>query len=178
MLSHVIIGKPDFESQVCWIDTNNHLSGQIAAEHLCSCGFKRIAFVGGEPNDEISMQRLKGFNAVMEEKGLPIPPDFIKYGDSTKASGFLLTNELLDGGNCPQAIICENNNIALGVVNSINEHAMDEGAIKNGEASFMAYTFFGTICSAAVYELINKDKKEVADVIDNLTNYILKGIEA
>jgi len=63
-------------------------------------------------------------------------------------------------------------------IQSYLQHAMDEGAIKNGEASFMAYTFFGTICSAAVYELINKDKKEVADVIDNLTNYILKGIEA
>lgn len=58
------------------------------------------------------------------------------------------------------------------------ENAIAEGAIKNGEASFMAYTFFGTLCSAAVYELINKDKKEVAEVVDNLTNYILKGIEA
>lgn len=121
---HVIIGKPDFESQVCWIDTNNHLSGQIAAEHLCDCGFKRIAFVGGEPNGEISMKRLKGFTTVMKEKSLAVPPGFIKYGDSTKMSGFILTNELLDGPNCPEAIICENNNIALGVVKSINEHGL------------------------------------------------------
>jgi len=119
---HVVIGKPNFESQVCWIDTNNHLSGQIAAEHLCDRGYKKIAFVGGELSDEISAQRLKGFITVAEERNLPIAPDFIKYGDSTKISGFLLTSELLEGQDRPEAIICENSNIALGVVKSINAH--------------------------------------------------------
>ena len=42
----------------------------------------------------------------------------------------------------------------------------------------MAYTFFGTLCSAAVYELINKDNTDVENVIENLMQYILTGIQA
>ena len=55
--------------------------------------------------------------------------------------------------------------------------AMEQGIIKKSETSFMAYTFFGTLCSAAVYELINKDNTDVEDVIDNLMKYILTGIQ-
>ncbi|MDF2632053.1 MAG: alanine racemase [Caproiciproducens sp.] len=119
---HVIIGKPAFESQACWIDINNHLSGQIAAEHLLDCGYKRIAFIGGKPEDGISAQRLKGFIKVMEDKGVAVPANFIKDGDSTKLDGFLLANELLEGMCPPEAIICESDSIALGVVKSIGAH--------------------------------------------------------
>ncbi|WP_027626468.1 TetR/AcrR family transcriptional regulator [Clostridium lundense] len=58
------------------------------------------------------------------------------------------------------------------------EEAMNDGFIKIGEKSFMAYTIFGTLCSAAVYELINEDKNNIDEVVDNLMNYILRGIEA
>lgn len=57
------------------------------------------------------------------------------------------------------------------------EEAMMDGFIKNGEKSFMAYTIFGMLCSAAVYELI-EDKDNIDEVVDNLMNYILRGIEA
>ena len=58
--------------------------------------------------------------------------------------------------------------------------AMSEGTVKKGNTSFMAYTFFGTLCSAAVYELINNEdnyKNNIDEVIDSLIQYILKGIE-
>lgn len=58
------------------------------------------------------------------------------------------------------------------------EEAMKDGFIKNGDKSFMAYTIFGMLCSAAVYELINEDKNNIDEVVDNLMNYILRGIEA
>ncbi|MDP4145939.1 MAG: TetR/AcrR family transcriptional regulator [Bacillota bacterium] len=54
--------------------------------------------------------------------------------------------------------------------------AMNAGVIKKGETSFMAYTFFGTLCSAAVYELMNEEKKDIESIIDNLMRYILNGI--
>lgn len=54
--------------------------------------------------------------------------------------------------------------------------AVKQGKIKRGETSFMAYSFFGNLCSAAVYELIN-NTTDVNEVIDNLMDNILKGIE-
>lgn len=58
------------------------------------------------------------------------------------------------------------------------KQAMDAGVIKKGEPYFMAYIFFGLLCSAAVYELINKDKSNIDEVSESLMMYILHGIEA
>ena len=67
-----------------------------------------------------------------------------------------------------------------GYINYIEKYlrqSIDEGSIKNGEVSFMAYTIFGTICSATVYELINEDDRDIHEVNDNLVGYILSGIK-
>ncbi len=57
------------------------------------------------------------------------------------------------------------------------EQSMVKGSIKKCDSSFLAYTLFGTICSVAVYELMNEDKKDLDDMIENLMNYILNGIK-
>lgn len=60
------------------------------------------------------------------------------------------------------------------------KEAIDDGLIKNGDPYFMAYTFFGALCSAAVYELINKDKNknDIEDISESLMQNILHGIQA
>jgi AcrR family transcriptional regulator len=66
-------------------------------------------------------------------------------------------------------------------INIIEKHlkdAMEQGVIKKSETSLMAYTFLGTLCSAAVYELINKENTDVENIIENLMQYILTGIKA
>ncbi|MBV4420250.1 TetR/AcrR family transcriptional regulator [Clostridium tyrobutyricum] len=64
------------------------------------------------------------------------------------------------------------------------EDSIDEGSIKKDNTYYMAYALFGSICSAAVYELINqdnenvnKDKKNYNHMIDNIIEYILSGIQ-
>lgn len=52
--------------------------------------------------------------------------------------------------------------------------AMKKGIIKKGNTSLMAYTFFGVLCSTIVYEIINEDIVNIDEIIDNLTNYLLK----
>lgn len=54
--------------------------------------------------------------------------------------------------------------------------AYDGGFIKNGNPSFLAYSLFGTLCSASVYELLNKDELDIEEVIENLMQYILYGM--
>lgn len=119
---HIIVGKPDFDSPVCWIDTNHLLSGQIAAEHLCKCGFGRIAFIGGAEGEKIFTQRLNGFLSVMAEKGFPVPEEYIKYGDTSSRSGFELMNELLKCPARPGAVICEDDIVAFGAMKCIHQH--------------------------------------------------------
>ncbi|MDT8718592.1 TetR/AcrR family transcriptional regulator [Clostridium sp. 19966] len=56
------------------------------------------------------------------------------------------------------------------------KEAIAEKAIRGGNAALMAYSLFGTICAAAIYELIN-NSMEIDAVVDNLMDYILKGVD-
>lgn len=56
--------------------------------------------------------------------------------------------------------------------------AMETGQIKKADPSFIAYTFFGTLCSTAVYQLLHEDKKTLQELIETLTDYSLKGMQA
>lgn len=65
----------------------------------------------------------------------------------------------------------------LKTIEKFLQEGMDNGVLKNSDSNFMAYTFFGTLFSAAIYELINAENTDIDMVIDNLMNFIFKGIE-
>ncbi|OBR93515.1 MULTISPECIES: TetR/AcrR family transcriptional regulator [Clostridium] len=62
-------------------------------------------------------------------------------------------------------------------IQSYLDDAMEKGYIKTCNSSFLAYDLFGTICSVAVYELINEKNKDLNEMIDNLMYRILNGIK-
>lgn len=119
---HIIIGHPGFESRLCWVDTNHALAGQYAAAHMLNCGYTDVSFIGGRKTDYISMQRQKGFLSGMLDAGYHIPLARIGFTNSGKEEGYLFTQSLLQSQQKrPQAIICENNTLALGVIKAIHE---------------------------------------------------------
>lgn len=118
---HILVGQPGSGSRLCWIDTNNGLAGQFAAQHMLECGYTQVAFIGSRKSDHISMQRLNGFLGGMYDYGYRVSDDYICYTDSSIEESFLATRKLLDMNQPPRAIICENNTIALGTVRAIEE---------------------------------------------------------
>lgn len=52
--------------------------------------------------------------------------------------------------------------------------AIEEGSIRKGKTSLMAYNFFGTLCSAAAYELINEERAGTDEIIEYIFNGISK----
>lgn len=66
--------------------------------------------------------------------------------------------------------------VYIGSIEKFLKEAMDAGVLKKGETKFMAYTLFGSICSGAIYDLINDDLKSIDNLMDNITSYILDGI--
>ena len=116
---------------MCWIDTNNGLAGQFAAQHMLECGYEKVAFIGERKTDHISTQRLNGFLGGMYDYGYRIPDEYIRYTDSTREDACRQTHQLFSLPVPPRAIICENNMLALGVVKALRErqlHIPDEAA--------------------------------------------------
>ena len=121
---HIVLGMPNFESQVCWIDNNNIFSGTIAASYLLSQGYRKIAFIGGQYYDLGSSLRLQGVKQEIMNAGFQLDEQYIWLGDSTREDGFRMTVKLLDQKLLPDAIICANNYIAMGCVDALREKEM------------------------------------------------------
>ena len=142
-IPHIIIGHPEYESRLCWVDTNHALAGEYAAAHVTDCGYSDVVFVGGKRSDAISNQRLRGFKKGMNNHHLPVRSKQIIYTNATRQSAYENVTALLSE-HVPHAIICENNLLAIGVVNAINAaslHIPDD----IGVLTFDRYPYSGII---------------------------------
>lgn len=118
---HIIIGHPGFDCRLCWVDTNHALAGEYAAAHMADCGYSDVAFIGGRKTDYISSQRQKGFTSGMLNHGKHILAERLCYTDSSREESYHAALSLLNSQNPPQAIVCENNLVALGAIKAIQE---------------------------------------------------------
>lgn len=143
---HIIIGHPDFESRLCWIDTDHALAGEYAASHMLSCGYTDVLFIAGKKSDILSCRRLKGFRKVMQLHKHRICDDRICYTNSTRLGAYAAVLSLLTAGKdrLPQAIVCENSVLALGICRALSELSLsipDDIAL----LTFDRYPFAGVI---------------------------------
>ncbi len=121
---HIVLGMPEFESQVCWIDNSNTYSGTVAASYLLSQGYRRIAFIGGRHYVLASAHRRQGVKQGLSHSGISLEEQYIWLGESTRADGFQMTSKLLEQKLWPDAIICANNHIALGCVEALGKRGI------------------------------------------------------
>lgn len=120
---HLIIGKPDFANTLSWIDVSHESAGQIAANYLLDKGYRRIVFLMGDAeNDQISSRRLDGINIVFEEEELSIETitGITTYEESRK-----VTEEILKRDQIPEVILCTNNYLAMGCMQSIRTEKLN-----------------------------------------------------
>ena len=167
---HIVLGMPNFESQVCWIDNNNVFSGTIAASYLLSQGYRRIAFIGGQYYDLGSSLRLQGVRQELQNAGFQLEDQYIWLGDSTRADGFRMTAKLLEQSPLPEAIICANNHIAIGCVDALLKKGMHIPA-DIGVMAFDDYPFSQitepqlTVVDINVRDMGNQAGKFLVDII-------------
>ncbi len=116
---YIVIGQPDFESNMCWIDINNKTSGELAAKHLIDKGYRRIAFLGSNTN--ISKNRLFGFKSAMADANVKLMKEYITEGDPSIESSEEMMDKLLILPTPPDSVICLNNFVAMGALQAIKK---------------------------------------------------------
>lgn len=90
-----------------------------AVRHLVALGHRRIAYIGGTPDDLDAIEREKGFVKAAKAVGVTCPPEWIRPGDFGRAveSGRTQCDFLLsEGKRGPTAIVCASDEIAAGVL--------------------------------------------------------------
>jgi len=106
----------------------DHISGLIElVAHLAKNGFKRLAFIGGPAELKIQVERLRGFQAGLERAGLLFDHNLVLEGDLTSAGGYSATKRMLSIPDPPDAIVCINDETALGSLRAVNEAGLTAG---------------------------------------------------
>ena len=96
-------------------------------EHLTDLGHERIAVLTGSPAISTSVDRVSGARQALEEAGLSLPNELVRfgafnYGKSNLADGHRMALDLIAApGPLPTAVFCANNFIAFGAIRAIRE---------------------------------------------------------
>lgn len=107
---YLVIGKPSFRCNICWIDVNHEQAGQLAANYLLDKGYRRMAFITGGEDDSLSRSRLAGITQVLSEEELAIE---VVRNHSVFSQDDQALDQLLTGHPRPQVLLCCNNHLAL-----------------------------------------------------------------
>ena len=90
-------------------------AAKMATEHLSQKGHRRIGFIAGASEYNLSKWRHRGWMSAMTELGLPIDGLFAQ-GDFTFDSGIEAAQQLLRGEDRATAIIASNDQMAFGTM--------------------------------------------------------------
>lgn len=110
----VIVSNMSSEGQN-YIEVDNIKGGRIAAAHLMECGYRRIAFAGGQENSLSDRMRLQGLRTGLEAAGLRVDNELVRHGPFTCKGGYAAAESLMTQDVRPDGIFCGNDKIALGV---------------------------------------------------------------
>lgn len=101
---------------------DNKAASTAATEHLISLGHTKIAFISGSLSTGVSGEREAGYRFAMDKHGLKTVEDFISDGNLTIEDGRRITRRLLNQHQRPTAILCANDEMALGSIYEIKNN--------------------------------------------------------
>jgi LacI family transcriptional regulator len=98
---------------------DNVQGAQLAVEHIYQVGYHRIAFVGGNPNSSAVQERVEGYQKALARSGLQFDPLLVIPSAPIRAGGYDSVRRLLQIEDRPNAALCFNDLVALGVIEGL-----------------------------------------------------------
>ncbi len=94
---------------------------EVTTHLLDQHGYAEIGFVAGPPDSPDSASRFDGYRRAMTERGLTVPEHAEWHGDFTTAGGRGVTADILAHGRPPRALVCANDQTAIGVMTALRQ---------------------------------------------------------
>jgi|GEM_PF-2822534 len=146
---------------------------RLVTDYLISLGCRNFAYVGGPIQSSISVLKFKGFTEAIASAPNTVSCLSVVHGTYDLKSGYHAAKELLAYHNRPDAIVCENDALAAGVIHCLNENGISiphEIHVTGYDNIPLAEIFIPPLtsvaipseelCSAACKELIAQLNKE------------------
>lgn len=89
------------------------------------CDPDRIYFLSGQEYYDIANHRITAFREELESRGYTFRPENVFHGDFWYGSGYELADRIASGElEIPQAVICANDHMAIGLANQLEKHGI------------------------------------------------------
>ena len=106
---------------------DNAQGSQLAIEHLCQLGNRRIAFIGGDPEVSTGQERIQGYKRALVRSGLQFHRSLVVPAPPTRRGGYDVVLQLLQMENPPTAALCFNDVVALGAIEALQQAGVRAG---------------------------------------------------
>jgi LacI family transcriptional regulator len=115
----MLVGRHPSRANLNYIDVDNVNGAHEAVMHLLQLGRTRIATITG-PNKMIAgIDRRKGYESALLERGLRPDPSLVVEGDFTESGGYTAMFRLIPHN--PDAVFIASDAMALGALRALNE---------------------------------------------------------
>jgi LacI family transcriptional regulator len=116
---------PSSDASDVSVISDNVSAGRLAAEHVLSCGRRRIAYISGDVTYQAARDRVAGATEALAEAGARFVGDEALYGAWTEGWGRGAVRTLLARDPAIDAILCGSDQIARGALEALREAGRD-----------------------------------------------------
>ena len=103
---------------------DNYKGAYDAIQHLLKAGYKRIAHMASSAHISITKERLRGYDAALQDNKIPINEAYIKYcnhGGMIQSELENAVKELMQMSDRPDAIFCAGDRLTTGVMTALKK---------------------------------------------------------
>ncbi len=166
-------------NKICSVSTDNFKGGYEAAAHLIESGYKYPAIISGPVTSAAALERNEGFKRACQDNGINFDSSRIYCGRFDISSGYELTKKLFDEHIQVDSIFSNNDVIALGTLQYLDQHNIqvgkDIGVIGFDNIRFSSLpqikltsinqpkNGIGKILANLLFEQINNSKEKIVD---------------
>lgn len=115
----VVMAGPSLGDELDHVSVSNAEGMNALVTHLIDdLGVNDIAYVAGSADSPDDEERWRGFRSALDAAGIEAPAGPALRGDFTREGGRRAGRELLSRGHLPRAVVCANDQMALGVIDT------------------------------------------------------------
>jgi len=120
----VLLDRYFSDVELPYVTSDNYQGALAATDYLIERGHQRIACIQGPPDSSTSMDRVAGYRAAMEQRGIEIDETQIVGDDFNERNGYVETKLLLQHQPRPTAIFSLGNLPTFGAIRAIAEEGL------------------------------------------------------
>ena len=117
----VVLLVRNIEYKVDAVVIDNFKAAYRGTEYLIDLGYKKIAFINGDPQLSLYKERLAGYKSVLQKHHISLDDNLIVQDVEDMEDAYAATHDLLDKGIIPDAIFATSDPKAYGVMRALRD---------------------------------------------------------